>query len=176
MLEISLHILDLVMNSIEAKSSRIEIEILEDTVNNIFYFSINDDGCGMSKAFLREIENPFVTTRTTRRVGLGVPLIKQACIDAGGDFYIKSCENVGTYLKATFKYDHIDRQPLGDIKSTILTLITSNPSIDFKFTHRSDGKSLELDTGVIKKQLGSIPVDNFKYFEIIDNKLKFTEG
>lgn len=163
--EISLHILDLAQNSIKAEASLIKINVVEDVEENVLSFTIEDNGCGMSEEFLKTVENPFATTRTTRKVGLGIPLTKQACLDADGSFKITSKENEGTCLTATFSYNHIDRQPLGDMKSTILILITQNISIDFIYTHTYNGKHFVLDTREIREAINPLPLDNPDIYE-----------
>ena len=112
MQEISLNILDIAQNSVRAGASLIEIEITEDTDNDLFSFSIKDNGCGMSEEMVKSVMDPFVTTRTTRRVGLGIPLLLQSARSTGGDVTIDSTVGVGTTLTATFSHGHIDRQPL----------------------------------------------------------------
>lgn len=156
MKELSLHILDLVENSVKAGAKLIEITVTEKISDNIISFEIKDNGCGMDKEFLENVVNPFTTTRTTRKVGLGIPLTKLACEQAGGCFHIESTPGVGTYLKAAFMYDHIDRQPLGDIKSTVLTLITMRETTDFIYTHTVNDKDFKLDTRELKEILGGV--------------------
>ena len=154
MQEISLNILDIVQNSIRAEATVIEINIVEDTKEDILSFYVNDNGCGMSEEMLKEVSDPFVTTRTTRKVGLGISLLKSAAQAAGGDIELASKLGVGTKLCASFKHSHIDRQPLGDIGSVITTLITTNPKIDFIYSHTYNGHEFVLDTMELRKVLG----------------------
>ena len=144
--EISLNILDVAENSVRAKASLIEITVSvkpkEDTLSVI----IRDDGCGMTADQVKRAQDPFFTTRTTRIVGLGLPFFKQAAESTGGTFSINSEKGVGTIVKAVFILSHIDRMPLGDISSTIHTLVVFNEQIDFKYTYEYDDKSFTLDT------------------------------
>ncbi len=154
MLELSLHILDIVNNSIKANADLIHISVKEEIAQNRLYISISDNGCGMDEAFLSTVLDPFQTTRTTRKVGMGLSLFKAAAENAGGDMTIQSQKGVGTTVKAWFVYDHIDRQPMGNIIETILTLISANDSIRFVYTHSVDQKTFQLDTREIKDILG----------------------
>ena len=113
MQEISLNILDIVQNSIRAGATLIEVSVCENIPEDVFSFVVKDNGCGMSEEMIKKVMDPFVTTRTTRKVGLGISLLKAAANLAGGDVTIESKEGVGTSLTATFSHKHIDRQPLG---------------------------------------------------------------
>ena len=126
MQEISLNILDIVQNSIRAGATLIELKITEDTQKDLFEFSVRDNGCGMSKEMVKRVMDPFVTTRTTRKVGLGISLLRSAAQATGGDVYIESREGEGTLLTAVFSYGHIDRQPLGDIAGTVVSMTVSS--------------------------------------------------
>ena len=154
MLELSLHILDIVNNSIKAKADLIYISINESVDDNLLEISISDNGCGMDSQFLSKVTDPFQTTRTTRKVGMGLSLFKAAAKNAGGDFVIRSQKDVGTTVEASFVYNHIDRQPLGDMGETILTLISGNDTIHFVYSHSINQKFFLLDTREIKRILG----------------------
>lgn len=154
MTELSLHILDIVQNSIKAGAKLVKISVIEDLVLNKLEFSIEDDGCGMEKDFLEDVVNPFRTTRTTRKVGLGLSLLKNACEITGGKLEITSQVGVGTTVKATFIHDSIDRQPLGDMASTMSAIIGGNDKIDYIYYHLFNGKSFEFSTKEIRKVLG----------------------
>ena len=154
MLQLSLHILDIVNNSVKAGARLIEIDIDEDVKKNILSIIIKDDGCGMDKDFLEDVTNPFKTTRTTRKVGMGISLFKAAAENTGGKLTIESEKGKGTVVKTTFTYNHIDRQPIGDMGETMVSLISGNESIDFLYTHRYNGKDFTLDTREIKQILG----------------------
>lgn len=167
MRELSLHILDLIQNSITAGASIIRLTITEDTNQNSFSFTIEDNGKGMSKEFLRMVEDPFITSRTTRKVGMGISLTKAACEACDGKLSLKSEEGIGTKLTATFVYNHIDRQPLGDIAQTVSSLIMMNETIDFIYIHTYNGKTFDLDTREIKQTLGEVSISNLEIIEWI---------
>ena len=159
MKEISLHILDLIQNSIRAGAANISLDILEDSQADTFTVVIQDDGCGMSPEMAKAVENPFVTTRTTRKVGLGVPFFKQAALATGGSFRIDSQVGKGTQVTAVFGLSSIDRMPLGDINGVIHTLITFTPEMDFLYRYRVDDRQFELDTRQFREILGGMPLD-----------------
>ena len=160
MLELSLHILDIVNNSIKANATRIEIEIVEDIVSNLLSISISDNGCGMDEEFLKNVTDPFKTTRLTRKVGMGLSLFQAAAEATGGELRIASEKNVGTKVVATFTHDHIDRQPIGDIKETIISMMFGNESIDYIYHHIKNGKEFIFDTTEIKDILGDFSLKN----------------
>lgn len=144
--DLSLHILDVVENSIAAGASKIEINIIENIAENLLVVEINDDGKGMSDEILKKVLDPFYTTRTTRRVGMGLSLLAQSAEESEGAFDIRSKVGEGTEVKATFQYDHIDRKPLGDLKSTFIALLTSYPDINFVYTHVDEEGEFVLDS------------------------------
>lgn len=144
--DLSLHILDIVENSVSAGAHRVEILIAEDPERDLLTVEINDDGRGMDEETLRKVRDPFFTTRTTRRVGLGIPLLAAAAREAEGDISIDSREGQGTRIKATFAYSHVDRKPLGDIQETLKALIIAYPDVDFFFEHRAGDKVSRFDT------------------------------
>lgn len=152
--EISLNILDVAENSVRAGASLIEIGVFVQTEEDTLTVTIADDGCGMSQEQTEKVQDPFYTTRTTRRVGLGVPFFKQAAESAGGSFSIRSEQGKGTVVKAVFQLSHIDRMPLGDISSTIHTLVVFNGQIRFIYTYRYDENEFVLDTREIREILG----------------------
>jgi hypothetical protein len=138
MKELSLNILDIVQNSIRAKAGEISIEINESIIKDIYHIIIKDNGSGIPEDLLRNITDPFVTTRTKRRMGLGLSLLKYHAELTGGGMEIKSEPGKGTEVKTTFSFSHIDRQPLGDIVSIIVILMASTQGINFIYSHRTD--------------------------------------
>ncbi len=154
MQEISLNILDIVQNSIRANASLIEVIIEEAPSTDVFAFTVKDNGCGMDEEMVKRVTDPFVTTRTTRKVGLGISLLKSLAQQAGGDIKLESQVEVGTVIRADFSYSHIDRQPLGDISAVMVSLISMNPSIDFVYTHSYEKEQFQLDTRELRKILG----------------------
>lgn len=157
MRELSLNVLDIAQNSISAKASLIEIEILESTEKNELFIGIYDNGKGMTKEQLEAVRDPFFTTRTTRKVGMGIPLFKMAAEMTGGQLAIESEVGKGTKVKAFFRTDHLDFIPIGDMTSTMVTLITLNEEIDFLYTRKVDENSFTLNTSSLKEILGGVP-------------------
>ena len=176
MKELSLNILDIAQNSVKARAENILIELIEADAKLIL--TIKDDGCGMSKEMVENVMNPFCTTRTTRKVGLGVPLLKLAAEQTGGGIRIESVsetdnpENHGTTVTAEFFTDHIDCTPLGDIISTVTVLIQGSPDIEWKFVHKKNGGAVELDTRELREVLGDVPLDNYEVIKWIEEYLK----
>lgn len=159
MRELSLNILDISQNSISAKATLVEIVVNEDSALHTMTVRVVDNGCGMDGEMLRSVNDPFCTTRTTRKVGMGIPLFKMAAEMTGGSFDIKSEVGCGTEVCAVFKTDSIDFTPLGDIDSTIITLVTMNTHIDFLYRLIVDGREFVLDTRQLKEILGGVPLN-----------------
>lgn len=176
MKEISLHILDILQNSVTAGASLVELCITEDKEKDLFEFSIKDNGRGMDEEFLKNVTSPFTTKRTTRKVGLGIPLLKMAAESTGGGIDIKSEVGIGTVITATFSYSHIDRQPLGNIVDTMFTVITSYTETDFLFIHRVKQKEFLLDTREMRKILGDVPLSDAGVMNWLLGFLKEGEG
>ena len=159
MKELSLNILDITQNSISAGADNIEISLVEDN-DHLLTLVIQDDGCGMSSDIVERVTNPFYTTRTTRKVGMGIPLLKLAAEQAGGRLAISSLTanddpiNHGTRVKATFYTNNIDFTPIGDIVSTICVIIQGHPEINYVFRHITPEKNVELDTRQMREVLG----------------------
>ncbi len=141
--EISLHILDLVENSISAGATKIEIVVEEDLKKDILKIVVKDNGRGMSKEEIKKIFDPFFTTKG-KRTGLGLPFIKQAAEATGGKVKVRSKEGKGTSVEAIFIHSHIDRQPIGEIGTTIATLFLSHPEIEFIYKHIKDNKKMKI--------------------------------
>ena len=155
MVELSLHVLDIAQNSIKAGASLVEIEINENTIANTLVITITDNGCGMAPDFLKDVTNPFRTTRTTRKVGLGLSMFKSAAELTGGSFSIWSEQGKGTKVKAEFVHNSIDRQPIGDMAATLTTVINANPSIDYVYKHSYNGNEFDFDTRQMREALGA---------------------
>ena len=156
MKELSLNILDVAKNSVAAQASTIEISLLTDSEGKLT-LTIKDDGCGMSEQTVRGVTDPFYTTRTTRKVGMGLPLLKLAAEQTGGYVSLESSqapEDHGTTLVAVFDTTSIDFMPVGDIVSTVCILISGSPEIDFLFSDVSDAHSVSLDTRELRAVLG----------------------
>jgi anti-sigma regulatory factor (Ser/Thr protein kinase) len=157
MTEISLNVLDVAENSVRANATLIEISIEADTQQDKLKVIIKDNGCGMTEEQIAHVEDPFFTTRTTRKVGLGIPFYKYAALSTGGQFFIESTLGVGTIVTAVFCISHIDRMPLGDMISTMHALITLNAQIDFIYNYRINDRNFSLDTREFREILGDVP-------------------
>ena len=164
MKELSLHILDIMQNSIAAGASLVELTIAEDTEEDILKFTVSDNGCGMSPEMVERVTDPFTTSRKTRKVGMGIPLLKLAAENAGGAVELSSEVGVGTVISATFGYSHIDRQPLGNMAETMLGIVTSYEETNFVYIHRVNDKEYKFDTREIKAVLGGV---SFKEPEVM---------
>lgn len=160
MTELSLNVLDVAQNSIKAGATLIEISVDVQTEADRITIIIADNGCGMDETTLKQVTDPFYTTRTTRKVGLGVPLFKMAAEMTGGSFEITSEVGRGTKVTAQFVLSNIDRMPLGDMSQTIETLIVYNTAIDFIYTYRVDNEQYELSTAQMREILEGVPLDN----------------
>ena len=154
-----MHVLDIAQNSIKAGATLVTITF-EKYDNNMLRFTVEDDGCGMSQEFLQRVTDPFTTSRTTRKVGLGIPMLKQSAEMSDGAFSIQSTVNVGTIISATFHLGHIDCIPMGEICDTLLTLVTLNPEKpDFVFEARAGEQHALFDTRMVREVLGGIPLN-----------------
>jgi hypothetical protein len=156
--DLSLHILDVVENGTAAGASLVQIGVEEDRAAARTVIRIKDDGRGMDPVMVAAATHPFVTTRSTRRVGLGLPLLLMAAEETGGSLTIDSVPGAGTEVTAVFRTDHIDCKPLGDLAGTVVTLILAHPQVDFAVHHARDGETRELDTRELKQQLGEVPI------------------
>ena len=152
--ELSLNILDVAQNSVTAGSALTTVSVAADTAENRLTIRILDTGCGMTPEQVQKVTDPFYTTRTTRKVGLGVPFFKMAAEMTGGSFQIDSTVGKGTAVTAVFTLDHIDRMPLGDIASTMTALIGPNPDRDFILDYRVDDRHFTMDTREFRSVLG----------------------
>lgn len=176
MKELSLNILDIAENSVKAKATL--TEILLDETDNKLTLTIKDNGCGMTAEILANVTDPFCTTRTTRKVGLGLPFLKLQAEQTGGNLKIASKyiddfpQEHGTTVTATFNKNHIDYTPLGDVVSSIITLIHGHPDTDFLFLHKLCSKEISLDTRQVREILGDIPLNSFEVIKWIEEYLK----
>jgi len=156
--DISLHILDIAENSVSAGATLIKITISVDTPQDLFSVEIEDNGKGIPEDMMQKVLDPFVTTRTTRKVGLGLSLLAQAARETGGDITVRGANISGTVVTATFKMSHIDMKPLGDIADSLVVLIAGSPQADFLFNYIRNGNSFSLDTRQIKETLDGVPI------------------
>lgn len=166
MKELSLNILDIAENSVKAGASLTEIHISE--TDDTVVIKITDNGCGMTEEILKSVTDPFYTTRTTRKVGMGLPLLKLEAEQTGGEVTVESkpqCdypEDHGTVVCARFNKKHIDFTPLGDVISSIITLIQGHPDTDFLFEHNVSGKTVRLDTRELRTVLEDVPLNSYE--------------
>jgi signal transduction histidine kinase len=144
--DLSLHVLDIVENSIRAGAKRIEIRLAEDVEKDLLTVEIKDDGKGMDPETLRRAPDPFFTGKGGRRVGLGLAMFRQATREAEGSFEISSAPATGTRITATFRRSHPDRKPLGDMSATLETLVAANPGVDFRYEHKAGAEVIRFDT------------------------------
>ncbi len=176
MKELSLNILDIVKNSVKAKASLIGITLAE--TEETLTLTITDNGCGMLPEVLRGVIDPFYTTRTTRKVGLGIPLLKLAAEQTGGEVRIESTHESlsatchGTTVTAVFYKKHIDFTPLGDLASTMVTLIQGSPEIDFDLIHTSPTRTVQLRTSEMREVLGDVPLNTPEVLTWIDQSIR----
>jgi len=172
MREIALHLLDIAENSVAAGSRNIRMGVVEDLQNDLLNVSVKDDGRGMDAETAKRVLDPFYTTRTTRKVGLGIPLLKLAAEQSEGGLTLETESGKGTRIEASFRHSHIDRMPLGDVGTTFLTLLISYPHIHWVFNYQmttKDGstKTFELDDEEIKSVLGDTPLTEPDVLKII---------
>ena len=172
MLELAAHILDIAENSVRAGAKLIKIDIEEDTAKDFLSIKIIDDGQGMQKEEIKKVLDPFYTTKTVRRVGLGLPLLADASQRSGGSLQINSVKGKGTIVKATFGLSHVDRQPMGDIIGTLIVLIAGNSAVDFLYRHKRNDRQFELDTRQIREEIGDIPINHAEILKYIRGVLE----
>lgn len=159
MRELSLNVMDVAQNSVRAEATLVRISVTESDKDDRLTIEIADNGCGMTQEQVQQVIDPFFTTRTTRKVGLGVPLFKLSAEQTGGSFDIQSEKGVGTTTTASYVKSHVDMTPLGDINSTVKILIQCNPQIDFVYTCTTDNGSFTLDTRELREVLGDVSLD-----------------
>ena len=172
MKELSLHILDIVQNSIKARAKNILIEITESEKDDRLSIKIADDGCGMSEEFLARVRDPFTTTRTTRKAGMGISLLEAAANQTGGALSIESELGKGTTLSVWFVLSSIDRAPLGDMAETMITVLGGAPDIDYIYRHKTDKDEFELNTSELRSMLGEVSLSEPEVLNWIEGYIK----
>ena len=173
MRDLSLHILDIIENSIEAGATKIEIMINEDTNRNILLLKIKDNGKGMDEKTLKKVLDPFYTTRNTRRVGLGLPMLAQATKESEGSIDIKSKKGKGTTIIAKFVYNHIDRKPFGNMPETIINLIASKGlQTDIIYKHCKNENCFIFDSIDVKEKLVDVSIINPEVLSFLKKEIK----
>ena len=179
MREIALHLLDIAENSVAAQSKNVSVHVHEDLLYDRLSACVIDDGRGMDAATVEQVLDPFYTTRTTRKVGLGIPLLKLAAEMAEGSFSLQSELGNGAWVEAEFRHSHIDRMPLGDLASTFLTLLISHPQIDWTFLYRVTDENRQsrdflFESAELKSELGDISLTEPEVLTFLRNI--FEEG
>jgi anti-sigma regulatory factor (Ser/Thr protein kinase) len=172
MKELALHVIDIIENGLNAGATRIELSIKEDTKQNLLQIEIEDNGRGIPAELISRVMDPFYTTRTTRRVGLGLSLFREASKRCGGVFKIRSKEGEGTFVHATFQRDHLDLAPLGDMAKSLQGLILGNPEVDFSYIHQVDGKLFQFSTQALKQELDDLPINHPKVVQYIGDFIR----
>lgn len=176
MKDLSLHVMDILQNSTRAGATKIELNIVENTTEDIYSLQFIDNGCGMDEETVQKVIDPFFTTRTVRKVGLGLPLIKQNAERTGGSFQIKSELGKGTTVNVVFAHENIDRPTLGDIAGTIVLTASAFPNIHFVYRHQRDEKKYVFDTDEVNEALDGMSIQDpeiIQYLrEMINENLK----
>ena len=173
--DLSLHILDIAENSITAGAHNINISLREDAVNDLLCMEIADDGRGMSEDVVAKAADPFYTTRSTRKIGLGLALLHEAVGMANGSLAINSAPGCGTTIKATLQLSHIDRKPLGNMAETVIALIAAHAGVDILYEHTRDGKSIVFDTKEVRNELGVTSLNTVEALSVIREYLNQEE-
>ena len=172
MQDLSLHVLDIVENSIAAGAGNIKIIIDENIKKDVLTLEIQDDGAGIDTENLTKVLDPFYTTKKVRRIGLGLSMLAQAAKEANGTFHINSQKGKGTTVTATFVYSHIDRKPIGDMTETLITLIAAKGvDVDFIYEHHRNGHGFIFDTKTIGNELKDLPLNNPEVINYLRNTL-----
>ncbi|NLN42589.1 MAG: sensor histidine kinase [Clostridiales bacterium] len=172
MQDLSLHLLDLVQNSIAAEANLIEISIEEDEKKDWLSIVVDDNGKGMDEETIEKAVDPFYTTRTTRKVGLGLPLFRATAQRCGGDLRIQSIVGRGTRIQIELQLKHIDRPPFGRMEDTIVSLILCNAEIDFVYSHKTNYGEFILDTREVRKIIGELPINNTEVIAWIQSYIR----
>jgi len=149
--DLSLHILDIVENSLRSGAKLVEISVVEDTEQDLLSLQIRDNGKGMAPEVCSQSADPFFTTKPGRRIGMGLALLAQAARETGGDFIVSSMPNIGTTVRAFFSWSHPDRKPLGDMAATLQTLAVGNPEVDFVYEHKKGSEISMFDTRRVRQ-------------------------
>lgn len=156
--ELSLHLIDIIQNSVSAGATLIALRITEDTAADLLTLEVEDNGHGMTREQVEKLSDPFFTTRTTRRVGMGIPLFRHSAEQAGGSLDVWSEPGAGTRVRAVFVRSHIDRPPMGDLPASFILMVSANPDIDFLLEYGIDGRTYRFDTVEAREALDGISV------------------
>ena len=169
--DLSLHIIDIIQNSLSAGATIIGLRVNEDEAGNLLTIEIEDNGRGMTKEQTQRLSDPFFTSRTTRKVGMGIPLFKQSAEQSGGELNVISQPGEGTTVRATFIYNHLDRPPLGDIANTLILMVSANPDKDFLFKYSYNGSDYTFDTIEVKEVLEGLPLNDTSVIKMLTQRV-----
>lgn len=172
MKNMALHIMDIIQNSITAQASELQLYFNEKTDLQIVEIILIDNGNGISPEYLKKVTDPYTTSRTTRKVGLGIPLLKQNAERTGGNLEIISEVNKGTKIKAVFHTNHPDCIPVGDIPGVIMLTIGANPKLEFKYMHSFDTKKYIFKTTEIREILEDVPINDVQVLAFIKETIQ----
>lgn len=172
MRDIAMHILDIAGNSVRAGASLIEVSVVENADEDTLVLTIKDDGCGMDTETMAKAMDPFFTSRLTRKVGLGIPLLQQNAQQTGGNVVIESQLGKGTLLTATFTRSHIDRPPMGDLPGSLSLMVSGNPAVDFRFVHRINEHEYVFDSRVVKSVLDGVEITQPSVIKFLKEMIK----
>ena len=165
--DLSMHILDIIQNSLSAGASLIELDVWEDVLNNLLTITIKDNGKGMTPEQVAMVTDPFFTSRTTRKVGMGLPLYRQSAEQSGGALKVASKVGAGTSVTATFGYDHFDRPPMGDLANAVVLMMSANPDHFFRFTYQYNDRTYSINTQEITEALDGLPIHDVGVIKMI---------
>ncbi len=174
--DLSLHILDIAENSVAAGARTITLSIAEDAATDLLRIEIADDGRGMPPEVVARVTDPFYTTRTSRGIGLGLPLLREAAELTGGGLSVASIPGTGTTVRATFRLSHVDRQPLGDVAGTIIAILANAAGVDIRYRHERNGKAVQFDSKELRAVLGDVPLTSVEAVRFIREFLNQEEA
>lgn len=170
--DLSLHIIDIIQNSLSAGAKRIGLTVKEDSANDRLTISIEDNGKGMSREVAAKLEDPFYTTRTTRKVGMGIPLFKQSAMQSGGNLSVESELGKGTVVTAWFELNNIDRPPLGDVANSFVLMVSANPQIHFTLSYVVNENEYTFDSVEVAEVLGDIELSDVRVIRMLEELIK----
>ncbi len=171
MVDLSLHLMDVIQNSIDADSTHIEVSVEAEKSKNLLTVRVKDDGKGMSPETVKKAFDPFFTGKSSREVGLGIPLLVDTAAMAGGTVRIDSVQDTGTTTTATFELENISRKPLGDLAETMALSIMGCPDIEFHLILRNEESEFVFRTEEVRKQIGEVPINDFEIISFIEQML-----
>lgn len=170
--DLSLHVIDIIQNSVSAGATRIELTVEEDIAADLLRITIVDNGRGMTEEQVQKLSDPFFTTRTTRKVGMGIPLFRQSAEQAGGSLTVDSKQGEGTTVTATFVHSHVDRPPLGDLANSFVLMVSANPEHDFILRYVFNGNEYRFDTVEVREALDGMPLSNTHVISMLNEMVR----